>query len=56
MINWLSTNGASLAVGLVVAAVVAAIILKMIRDRKQHKSTCGCSCSGCPGESYCHKA
>ena len=55
MMNWLSANGASLVVGLIVAAIVAAVIVKMVRDKKQHKSTCGCSCSGCPGASYCHK-
>ena len=55
MMNWLSVNGTSLVVGLLVAAIVAAVIVKMVRDKKQHKSTCGCSCSGCPGASYCHK-
>ncbi|MEN6339393.1 MAG: FeoB-associated Cys-rich membrane protein [Clostridiaceae bacterium] len=55
MLNWLSLNWASLVVGLAVAAIVAAVIVKMIRDKKQHKSTCGCSCSGCPGSAYCHK-
>jgi multisubunit Na+/H+ antiporter MnhE subunit len=55
MLNWLSVNWSSLVVGLVVAAIVSLIIFKMIRDKKQNKSTCGCSCSGCPGGSYCHK-
>ena len=55
MMNWLSANGASLVVGLIVAAIVAAVIVKMVRDKKQHKSACGCSCSGCPGASHCHK-
>lgn len=55
MMNWLSANWATLVVGLLVAAVIAAVILKMIRDKKNHKSFCGCSCSGCPGASYCHK-
>lgn len=55
MMNWLSANLASLVVGFVVAAIVSLIIVKMIRDKKQNKSTCGCSCSGCPGASYCHK-
>ena len=55
MIDWLKQNVASLVVGLAVAAVLLAVILKMIQDKKQHKSTCGCSCSGCPGARYCHK-
>ncbi len=56
MMNWLSQNWVSLVVGLVVAGVVALIVAKMIRDKKHNKSTCGCSCSGCAGESYCHKS
>lgn len=43
MMNWLSANGATLVVGLVVAAVITAVILKMIRDKKNHKGSCGCS-------------
>ncbi|MEA4869425.1 hypothetical protein SDC9_154902 [bioreactor metagenome] len=53
--NWLSANWASLVVGAAIAAIVAAVIAKMIRDKKQHKGACGCSCSGCPGTNYCHK-
>ena len=55
MMNWLSANWASLVVGAIVAAIVVAVIAKMMRDKKQHKSGCGCSCSGCAGASYCHK-
>lgn len=55
MMHWITQNGGTLLVGLVVAAVLAGVILKMIRDKKNHKSSCGCSCSGCPGASYCHK-
>lgn len=55
MMNWLSLNWASLAVGLAVLAVIALIVAKMMRDKKHNKSACGCSCSGCPGASYCHK-
>lgn len=55
MSNWLMQNGASLIVGLLVAGVIAAVIVKMIRDKKKNKSACGCSCSGCPGASYCNK-
>lgn len=55
MMNWLAENWASLLVGLAVAAVVAAVVVKMIRDKKHNKGACGCSCSGCPGARYCHK-
>ena len=55
MMNWISANGPTIIVGAIVAVIVAAVIVKMIRDKKNNKSTCGCSCSGCPGASYCHK-
>ena len=37
MSNWLMQNGASLIVGLLVAGVIAAVIVKMIRDKKKNK-------------------
>lgn len=55
VMNWLSANWASLVVGLGVAAAIAAAAIKMIRDKKHNRSSCGCSCSGCPGATYCHK-
>jgi len=55
MMNWLSLSWASLLVGFAVVAVLATLGAKMIRDKKNNKSACGCSCSGCQGASYCHK-
>ena len=55
MLTWLSANWSSLVVGLALAAIVAAIVVKMVRDKKNHKSTCGCSCAGCPSAGMCHK-
>ncbi len=55
MMNWLAANWASLLVGLALAAIVAAVVAKMIWDKKHKKSACGCSCSGCAGAQYCHK-
>ena len=50
---WLSENWASLVVGFVLLAVISAVLAKMIRDRKNHKSGCGCGCarSACCGDS-----
>lgn len=39
----------SLAVGLVLAAIVGLILRKVIRDKKQGKSFCGGDCSACGG-------
>lgn len=29
--------------------VVAAIVFKLVKDKKQGKSSCGCDCSSCGG-------
>ena len=34
---------------IVIGAIVAAIIIKLVRDRRAGKRTCGGSCEGCPG-------
>lgn len=34
-------------IGGVLAVIVGAIIVKMIRDKKAHKGSCGCNCGGC---------
>ncbi len=55
MLEWLTGNIATIAVLLVVAAVVALAIIKMARDRKQGKSSCGCDCAECALRGECHK-
>lgn len=41
-------------VAIILFAVLAAIIVKLIRDKHRGKSSCGCGCSGCPNASLCH--
>lgn len=38
----------------ILMAAVAAIILNLVKNRKQGKSSCGCSCSCCPMAGSCH--
>ena len=54
MISWLSANYGTLLVGFLVLAAVFAVVLNMIRNKKQGKSSCGCGCSGCPHSCACH--
>ena len=37
-----------------VIALVALVIFKMIRDKKQGKHSCSCGCGGCPFSDTCH--
>ena len=51
---WLQENFASILVGLVLLIVVAAVVVRMVRDKKAGKSGCGCGCEGCAKHSFCH--
>ena len=55
MIAWIISNAGNIVVGLVLTAVVAFIIFKMISDRRKGKSSCGCGCADCAMSSQCHK-
>lgn len=55
MLSWLSGNIGTIIVVLILVAVVASIIFKMVRDRKKGKASCGCQCSHCAMKDCCHK-
>lgn len=38
----------------ILMAVVAAIILNLLKNKKKGRSTCGCSCSACAMAGSCH--
>ncbi len=46
---------ATVIISIVLIVMVAAIIRKLYRDKKQGVSSCGGGCSGCPHASACHK-
>ena len=52
MMAFLAANGGTIIVGLLVFGIVAAIVTKMIKDRKNVKTSCGCGCEGCSHK--CH--
>ena len=54
MITWLIENTATIIICAVLIAVVAAIIIGMIKNKKKGKSACGCGCADCPMRSACH--
>lgn len=47
MIDWI--------IGILIAAALAAIVIKKVKDKKAGKSGCGCGCSGCPSKGKCHE-
>lgn len=49
MIAWLTSNLATIVVGIVFFAIVGLVIWSMVRDKKSGKSSCGGNCGGCSG-------
>jgi hypothetical protein len=46
----------TIVVGLILAIVIFAIVFKMVKDKKNGKSSCNCGCSHCASSSVCHKS
>ena len=57
MFNWITNNIGTIAVGAVVAAALAAAVLRMIKNKRAGKASCGCggSCSGCAMAGGCRE-
>ena len=54
MLAWLTENIATIIICAVLIAVVSAIIVSMIKNKKKGKSSCGCGCADCPMSGSCH--
>lgn len=54
MLAWFMENLATILISLALAAVVTAIVVNMIRKKREGKSSCGCGCENCPSGSVCH--
>ncbi len=54
MLAWISENIATIIICAVLIIIVAAIIIGMIRDKREGKSSCGCGCADCPMSGSCH--
>lgn len=49
MAEFIQQYAGSVAVGAVVIIIVAAIVVKMVKDKRSGKSSCGGDCSQCHG-------
>ncbi len=55
MLQFIVDNYSTILLGALLLAVVAIVIVHLIRKKQSGKSVgCDC-CSGCPGEPHCHK-
>lgn len=55
MFKWIAENWATLICGAAVIALVSLAVIKLVRDKKKGKSSCGCGCANCPMSGSCHK-
>ena len=55
MLSWLAANLINILLVAVIAAVVILLIRGMIRDKKAGKSSCGGNCAACGACSSCGK-
>ncbi len=55
MLAWLCENMATIIIAAVLIAAVIIIWVKMAKDKRQGKSSCGCGCSSCAMRGSCHK-
>lgn len=54
MLAWLIGNIGTIIICTVLIAIIAAIIVGMVRNKKKGKSACGCGCADCPMGGSCH--
>jgi hypothetical protein len=56
IIKFFSANFGTIAVLLILLAVLALIAVRIIKNKKKGVSSCGCGCSTCPYSGKCHGA
>lgn len=54
MFNFIFANIYTVVAGLAVAASVVFVIIKMLRDKKNGKTSCSCGCESCAMKDKCH--
>ena len=54
MLDWIIQNLANIVICLVLILAVTLAVVKLVRDKKAGRSSCGCGCSCCPMEETCH--
>ena len=53
MIAWITENLGTILITLVLVLVVTGIIIKLVKDRKKGKSSCGGNCAHCGMRQNC---
>ena len=56
MLDYITNNISTIVIATIVFAGLAAIMVKIIKDKINHKSSCACGCANCPSSGICHRA
>lgn len=54
MIAWVLENTATIIVCAVLIAIVATVIVSMVKNKRKGKTSCSCGCSNCSLSDSCH--
>ena len=55
MLGWIAENAGTIAVSVLLIGFVTWIVVRLRKDQKQGKSSCGGNCGCCPMAGSCHK-
>ena len=55
MFQWIGENAGTILVSLVLIGVITLIFVRLRKDKKQGKTSCGGNCGCCPMGGACHK-
>ena len=55
MLAWITENIGTILISAVLLLIVGLIIVKLVKDKKKGKSSCGCNCAHCAMSGSCHK-
>jgi hypothetical protein len=53
MLDFLIDNSATIITLFVVLAIIGLAVFKIVKDKKQGKTSCGCGCEGCALSDKC---
>lgn len=56
MFTWITENLATILISAGLLLIVVLIIVKLVKDKKKGKSSCGCNCAHCAMAGSCHSA
>jgi len=55
MLEWIKGNFPTIFTAAVITALIVLAMIKLIKDKKTGKSSCGCCCDRCSSANICHR-